>query len=300
MSFKYLIIAIIGIVFFVLGTVLLGSFYSRTQGPESERIKIAATIYPLYDIAQNVAGDALDVKLIVPPGASPHFYEFSPIRLAQLQGTRIIFAIGHGLDDWAQEVQAAIPGVEVYIVDQGIALRESEEESGTVDPHYWLHFGNARKITNSIRDVLRRVDPQNSGVYDLNAGTYSEMLAMKEEELVEKVIALPQKNIVTFHDAFYYFANNFNLDIVGTFQPAAGEEPTPKYLAELQKKVRERDVKLVFGEPQFSSAALENFARDNFLTIAILDPIGGVEGRKSYVEMMEYNIAIIIEKLGKL
>jgi len=298
MNSKHLITAILGIVFFVLGVVLLGVFSTKISGPDSEQIKVAATIFPLYDIARNVAGDAAEVELILPPGASPHFYEFSPSRLAKLQGTKIIFAVGHGLDDWAQRIEDAIPGVEVYIVDSGITLRQGEE-GGSKDPHYWLNFGNARRIANNIQDVLARIDPEQKGIYELNAGAYNEMLTAKEEGLVDKMIQLQHRKMLMLHDAWYYFANNFNLDIVGTFEPAAGEGPTPKYLAELTKKVRQSNATVIFGEPQIATTALKNFANDNFLSLAILDPIGGVKDRESYVEMMEYNVDVIIGQLGK-
>lgn len=134
------VLLIIGIVYFRAG--------EAPSRPEGEKQAVAATIYPLYDLARNVAGEEAEVKLILPPGASPHLFEFSPKQLREMQNVKAVFAIGHGLDDWAAQITNVAKEVRVVPVDQGIELRKFE--NGATDPHYWLHFGNARQITYTI------------------------------------------------------------------------------------------------------------------------------------------------------
>ncbi len=95
--------------------------------------------------------------------------------------------------------------------------------------------------------------------------------------------------ILTFHDAWFYFGEDLGLKIAGTFEPAAGEEPTPRYLAELQRRISTEHIRIVFIEPQFSASVLESFAKDNNVGIAELDPLGGTEGRTTYLELMVFN-----------
>jgi ABC-type Zn2+ transport system substrate-binding protein/surface adhesin len=97
------------------------------------------------------------------------------------------------------------------------------------------------------------------------------------------------KSILTLHDAWFYFAENFGLKIAGTFEPAAGQEPTPRYIAELQRTIKREHIGIMFIEPQLSSRVLETFAEDNHVGIAKLDPLGGVEGRSTYLQIMEFN-----------
>lgn len=269
-----------------LGIVSFRAGKTRLQ-PGAGKLTLDATIYPLYDMARNVAGDGAAVELIVPPGSSPHMFEFSPRQLQSMQNVKAVFAIGHGLDNWVTPVANAVKGARVIVVDQGIDLRKFED--GTRDPHYWLNFGNARKITDNIAEALTQMDPAHAELYRGNAKAYKEQIAEKEREL--KAVLAPAQGIpiLTFHDAWFYFSENFGLTIAGTFEPAAGEEPTPRYLAALQRNIEAEHVHIIFIEPQLSTGILESFAKDNKVGVAQLDPLGGVEGRTTYLELMEFN-----------
>ena len=271
---------------------------AREDGRDEKQLKVAATFSPLYNIAKNVAGEYANVELLVPPGASPHFYEFSPRQLANLQGTKAIFAIGYGADDWVTKAKEAIPGSEITLVDQGIALLSSLEEHGEegeardhgpIDPHYWLSFENARIIADTIARKLGELDSEHEADYRENARVYGQELSLAEHEIKEQLSTLESRNIITLHDAFYYFAQNFDLHIVGTFEPRAGEEPTPQFLARLREEIQTNNIKVLFAEPQMNSESLRQFAKDNNLALSLLDEAGGVEGRDSYIGLMRYN-----------
>ncbi len=253
----------------------------------SQRLAVAATIYPLYDIVRNVADGAADVRLIVPPGVSPHLFEFSPRQLQTLQDVRLIFTIGYGLDDWAAQAARATKDARVFPVDQGIRLRTSSD--GAADPHYWLHFGNARQIAANVARGLSAVDPAHAATYRRNASQYQAKLAQVQHELEALLAPLAGTPILTFHDAWGYFAAGFKLKIAGSIEPSAGGEPTPRYLAELQKKIRSQNIRIIFLEPQFATSVIESFAKDNHVRIAELDPLGGVEGRTTYIDLMTFN-----------
>jgi ABC-type Zn uptake system ZnuABC Zn-binding protein ZnuA len=272
-------VVLLGIVYFRAGKVLLQA--------GTGKLTVAGTIYPLYDMARTVAGEEGVVKLIVPPGASPHLFEFSPRKLKELQNVKAVFAIGHGLDNWATQITNVVKGAQVVVMDQGIELRTFED--GTTDPHYWLHFGNAQKITDNIANALIEMDPAHAEAYRENARTYKGKLAEKEREMKGMLAPAQGMPILTFHDAWFYFAENFGLRIAGTFETAAGEEPTPRYLAELHRKIETEQIHIIFIEPQLSTGVLESFAKDNKVGIAVLDPLGGVQGRTTYLELMLFN-----------
>lgn len=278
---------------------IIGTVYFRTgeapSRPEGEKQAVAVTIYPLYDLARNVAGEEAEVKLILPPGASPHLFEFSPKQLKELQNVKAVFAIGHGLDDWAAQIANVVKDAPIITVDQGIDLRKFE--NGATDPHYWLHFGNARQITDTIAKELGEIDPAHADLYRMSAQAYKEKLAEKEDSLKPVLAQAQGKSILTFHEGWFYFAQNFGLKIAGTFEPAAGVEPTPRYLAALQREIKEKQIKIIFIEPQLSTGVLEGFAKDNHLSIAELDPLGGVEGRRTYLDLMEFNANAVRQAL---
>ena len=118
----------------VAGIIVIGIIYYKggktPSREETGKAVVAATIYPLYDMARNVAGDNAEVKLILPPGASPHLFEFFPRQLKELQNVKAVFAIGHGLDDWATQVINVSRNARVIIVDYGIDLRKFSGTGG--------------------------------------------------------------------------------------------------------------------------------------------------------------------------
>ncbi|HUJ79607.1 MAG TPA: metal ABC transporter substrate-binding protein [Nitrospiria bacterium] len=252
---------------------------------------VAGTIYPLYDMIRVVGGAHVAAKVILPPGASPHLFEFSPRQLEGLRHVKAIFAIGHGLDDWATQVATVAPGVRIIIVDRGIPLRTFED--GTTDPHYWLHLGNARRIAETIATGLSDIDPANAAAYRAAAEAYQRQLSDEERRLMAVLAPARGMPILTFHDAWYYFADEFGLTIAGTFEPAAGQEPTPRYLASLQRTIARERIRILFIEPQMSSGVVRSFAEDNHLGIAVLDPLEGGEGRSTYLDLMAYNANVI-------
>lgn len=298
----------------------------RLSSSQELENKVGATIFPIYDIAKQIAGDEFEVVLLLPSGASPHTFDPQPSLLKNLQGSKAIFAIGHGLDDWTNTLAQSLD-VPVVPVDKNVELRstpdeheeheevdnheheeheevdshehEESHEHGPLDPHYWLSIHNAEQITLNISEKLSALDKQNSDLYSERAQNYINELKALDTELQNRVATVSGTNIISLHDAWYYFADEFGLNLVGTFEPSAGKEPTPKYLADLQEEVQEHAVSVLFMEPQLSSNSIKAFASDYGLSIAIIDPLGGVEGRQSYIELMRYNVEQVVTALNQ-
>jgi len=99
------------------------------------------------------------------------------------------------------------------------------------------------------------------------------------------------------HDAWAYFNEAFETNLVGSFEPAGAETPSPKYLAELQETVDEKNAVAIFSEPQLSLNSIQQFIADNDLRTGVMDPLGGVDGRMTYQELLEYNISELVKTL---
>lgn len=310
--------SIIGLIIVVVALGTFGVWYSyhrQTQEREapasSTTVHVAATIYPLYDIVRTVGGPQVRTELVLPVGASPHTFSFSPRDVAKLQDVSLIFAIGNGLDDWISNATAANPDIQTVIVDQGITLEpfteplhdegeteeEDEHDEGPYDPHYYLSLKNAGRIAHTVADVLGDRDPAHRDLYAQRAQQYEQEALALQKDLTQKMAPFAGSAIVTLHDAWAYFADEFGLRLVASFEPHAGEEPTPRYLARIGDIVRKENVRVIFAEPQLSSAALQSFAQDNGLTIAMLDPEGGVDGHDTFFAQMRYNVDAIASAL---
>ena len=310
-----------GILVLTVVTGMIITHQTRESVRPTQSKKVAATIFPLYDITKNIAGGEFEVVLMLPSGASPHTFDPQPSLLKELSGVQTVFAIGQGLDDWSHNLAESV-GADVVRVDTGISLRatvddheehehddQHEEDGhghdeeheghnhGPIDPHYWLSVHNAQQITTNIADVLSELDPENATRYQANANAYLEQLEILEEELEGQTASISNPNIISLHDAWYYFADEFGLNIVGTFEPSAGKNPTPQYLETLEEEVEEHDVSILFLEPQLSTDSIKAFATDHNLGFATIDPLGGVEGRSSYIELMRYNVQAVVDTL---
>jgi len=272
---------------------------SKTPSTAPAKPKVAGTIFPLFDIARNIVGDKMDAVQILPPGASPHTFELTPQQVRQLQGGKVIFKIGHGLDDWTNTIADVLPDAKMVVVDKGIKLIYSggEEEHGGANPHYWLSLSNGMIIAKNIEEEAAKLDPQNEVYYKTNLDAYLAKLEAAEKEIAGKLGNLPNKNLITFHDAWVYFAEEFGLKIVGNFEPSPGKQPTPRDMAELEQKVRQYHIKAVFSEPELSSAAIEPFVKDMGVKLYVLYPLEGLGGQESYIAVLEYNADIIAKAL---
>ncbi|MFH1089008.1 MAG: metal ABC transporter substrate-binding protein [Candidatus Uhrbacteria bacterium] len=273
--------------------VVLIKIYPQLTSQQTSELSVAATIFPIYDIAKNVAGDAVKVTLILPPGADAHSFEPSPSLIKEISGAKVVYAIGGPLDAWSS-VLATNVGAETITVSSGIKFRSAnDEEDGSFDPHYWLSVKNAKTITANISADLISRWPEKKEQIIINTNDYLKQLETLDQEIRTTLQNLPQKNLVTFHDAWYYFAEAYDLTIAGTFEPTAGREPTPQYLANLISVLDTANVKTMYYEPQMSINNLETFARDYNISLAVLDDIGGKAPYDSYINLMKTNVSTL-------
>lgn len=279
------LMSIFGIaVFIVIGVVLIKNV--TTTETEVKQYQVAATIFPIYDIAKNIAGESINVSLVLPAGASPHTFDPSPSTLRDLVNAEILYAVGHEVDDWSTIISDSIK-LDVKLVDQDIEFLYTEP-LGNIDPHYWLNINNAITIANTIAADLSLRFPEHKDVFESNLENYTTELTLTNEK-VKTILADSNYRIVTLHDSFGYFADAYGIEIIGTFEPTAGREPTPQYLVELIGAIKESNTKILFADPQTSTSILEGFIADNNLSIAILDPIGGEDKQNSYINLIIYN-----------
>ena len=261
------------------------------------KIKIATTIFPVYDIARNVVGDKIQVIQVVPPGASPHTFEVSPKTATELQGVKAIFKIGNGLDDWIDGVaQSGAPDAPIFILSQGIDLRRFSD--GSVDPHYWLALNNAQTIAKNIFQDILEIDPANKDYYQNNLDAYLIKLDVADKKISATLADVSQKNIAVFHDAWYYFAQRYGLNVVTAFEPFPGKEPTPQYLSQFINDIKKYNLKVVFIEPQFSAQSLEQIAKDQGVNLVLINPAdGGSSGNDDLITLLENDAQIMASVL---
>jgi zinc transport system substrate-binding protein len=294
----------------VMGLGLCGWPHPSMAAP---RLKVAATIFPLYDLVRQVGGSDVEAVLLLPPGASPHTVAFTPSMIRSLTGSAAIFAIGHGLDDWAVRLAGDAGVPRTVLTDPHIALRsghqgshehgskhvqrERAEAPRAVDPHYWLAVPNAIQMVQTIVSVLGELEPAGKSRYEQRAAAYRQELQVADRAIRQLLGNVKRHDIALFHSAFDYFAAAYGVHIVATFEPIPGQEPSPRHVQEFLRRLREYNLRVLFIEPQLSAAPLRSLARDVGVTLQELDPLGGIEGRESYLALMRFNAAQIASAL---
>ncbi|MBT3816961.1 MAG: zinc ABC transporter substrate-binding protein [Candidatus Magasanikbacteria bacterium] len=274
-----------------------------TTKTNSEILHVATTIPPLSMILEEVASKEIVIHQILPTGASPHTFEVTPQILKQLDQTDIVFTIGHGVDNWIYNVIEITDGLKQVTVDKHITFRSSHDhdddnhDHGNIDPHYWLSPDNAVQIAYQMADALKIQDPNNADIYINNAKLFEEKIGEKNIQWQAELEQIANKDIIVFHDAWGYFSDYFNIQIVSSFEPFPGKSPTPKYLTILQETIEKHHIKALFLEPQLSTDAMQTFATDMNVKLGNLDPLGGIEERKTYIDLIDYNVKTIIDTL---
>jgi ABC-type Zn uptake system ZnuABC Zn-binding protein ZnuA len=268
----------------------------------SDGIRVVATTTVFADIIRNVAGDRVNVDSIVPPGVGPEDFEPKPDDARLLSGADLVVSNGVGLDDFLADLLESGSGSSTkdLVLGEGIPALT---DGGEVNPHFWLDPTLVRDhYVPRIAAALGEVDPANAAAYEANAAAYAAELETLDEELRSKVDTLPAANrrLVTFHDAFPYFAQHFGFELVGVILENVGQEPTAAELAALVEQVRAAQVKAVFSEAQFSPELSATLAREagieSVVATLYTDSLGDAPA-DSYLGLMRWNVDQIVDAL---
>ena len=296
-------------------------FYDRkVEKPANvvnERISVVASIFPIYDILKVVGGERIDASLLLPPGASLHSFELSPQKAKTLSDANLLVYLGKGADTFATNILAndkqdrpmldlsAYVNLRSFAQNEDVKINEENEldiedehEDKDIDPHFWLDPVNAALIAQAIASELSELDPDNEDFYQDNALRFNEELKESLIDWETQIESLRSRKIIVFHDAWFYFASRFKLNIIGALEPFPGKTPSPKYLEDISVLIRSNDINTLFIEPQLAPESARTLAQDLVDNIAILDPIGGVPGRNSYLELIDYNINTIVNSIN--
>jgi zinc transport system substrate-binding protein len=293
----------------------------KLPSDETGKLSAVATTFPIYDILRTVGGDQVDSSLLLAPGASPHSFELSPQKAKSLSDANLFIYNGLGLDSWASSMSLAntSKGAEVrreldlsshvnllrFSDKEAVEVSEDDSQSHQeahgreedIDPHYWLDPINASLMAEAIAQELGELDPVNKDYYLNNASLFGRDLATKLTTWQSQINQLPSNKIIVFHDAWFYFANRFGIEIVGALEPFPGKSPSPKYLDQVSNLIKDNNISVLFIEPQLAPDLARALAQNLVSDIAILDPLGGVEGRESYIELIDYSINTLVSSL---
>ncbi len=290
---------------------------SAAPSAGDEKIRVVATTTVFADLAKQVGGDRVVVDSLVPAGAEPHTFAPSPSDLRKISEADVILMNGLGLDDWLKPMAAEAKRKDAALVELGVDLPDvtylasGEEGSGaapaaaapgeTVNPHLWLDVAYAQKYVDRIADALAAARPADADAIRASAGAYRSKLADLDASIRARIGALPQdhRKIVSFHDAFPYFAVAYGLEIVGVVVPVPGQEPSASEVAALVDAIRAADVSAIFAEAQFTPKVADQIATETGAKVVatLYNDSLGAPPADTFTGMMEWDTDQVVEAL---
>lgn len=283
------------------GALLLAGCAQAGPTASPGTLQVLATTTVFADIVGQVGGSRITVSSIVPPGVGPEDYEPRTGDSRKLADTQLIVSNGVGLDDFLDGLLTSTAAqADRLVLGEGIPTIETE---GEPNPHFWLD--PSLVIAHYLPKIvakLSELDPAGKTSFEQNAAAYGSQLEDLDVTLKAKVAAIPEakRKLVTFHDAFPYFARHFGFEMVGVIVENVGQDPSAGELAELVGKVRAAGVKAVFSEAQFSPKLAETLAGEagveRVVTTLYNDALGDPPA-DSYIGMMRWNVDQVVDAL---
>ena len=271
------------------------------SGSTTGGLKVVTTTTVFADIVRNVAGDRVSVTSIIPPGVGPEDYEPKPDDARKLSDANLIVSNGVGLDDFLNRLlESAGSHAQRLVLGDGIPTIDVD---GEPNPHFWLDPSLVKQhYLPKIATSLKELDPAGASTYDANVASYARQLDDLDAELKAKVDQIPQENrkLVTFHDAFPYFARHFGFELIGVILANPGQEPSASELAALVEKVKAAHVKAVFSEAQFNPKLAQTLAQEagiSQVVTTLYNDALGPSPADSYLGMMRWNMDEIVKAL---
>jgi len=249
-------------------------------------------------MAMNVLKDVPGIHLanLAPPNVGClHDYVLSPDDMRKIEKADIMIANGAGMESFLIKVAGKYPRLRIGELSRGIPLIQG---SGGPNPHVWVSIGHAIDEVRNLSRFMARVDPGNGSAYERNGDEYIARLEVLRREMHAALDAYRGTPIITFHEAFPYFAREFGLKIVGVVEREPGSAPSARELADTIGLIRKLRVKALFSEPQYPAAAAEAIARQTGARLYLLDPaVTGPVRPDAYLATMRRNLEILKEAL---
>ena len=249
-----------------------------------EPLDVWVSILPQKYFAEKVAGGLARVSVMVPPGSNPATYEPKPAQMRRMARSKIFFSIGVPFEKmWLKRVAAVNPEMQVAQTDSGIDKREmstgdyrgkrnlpGKTQSG--DPHIWLSPPLVKTQARAMADALIRIDPAHKRTYEINLKKFETEIDRLDLELKKIFEQNPHgAEFLVFHPSWGYFADTYGLKQISV--ETEGKAPSAAEMAGLIRYCRDRGIRVVFVQPQFSARRAKTIAREIGGQVVFIDPL---------------------------
>lgn len=281
-----------------------GAPFDSTQG-KSESVVLASATF-LADIAQNVAGDRVQVESLLPVGADPHSYQPTPQDVTKIAQSKLLFINGAEYEHFLESLLENAGGErEVIEASAGLSPRtDGESEYGATDPHLWLDPNNVITYVENIREGLTHYDPDGAAAYQSNAEAYVTQLTQLDDWINEQVSQIPPERrlLVTNHEALGYFAERYGFSVIGAVIPSMSSDASPsaEQMAKLIDQINASGTPAMFLDEVENPALAQQIAAETGVKVIEdlhLESLTDGPPAGTYIDMIKHNVSRIVNAL---
>ncbi|AKB85554.1 metal ABC transporter solute-binding protein, Zn/Mn family [Methanococcoides methylutens] len=273
---------------------------------EEEKLVVAVSILPQQEFVEKIAGNNINVVVLIPPGASPATHEPTAGQLREVADAKAYFTVGSGLpfeNVWLDKIKTVNYDMRIFDCSEGITIMEMHEEEeehhdmeigeedmeekdthehGGLDPHIWTSPLNAKIMVENTYLGLIEIDPANKETYLQNKEAYLKELD-EADQRIRATLGEEDGSFMTYHPSWNYFATEYGLDMITIEEE--GKEPSPKDMQRLIDEAKEKNISVIFVQAQFSTQSAKAIADAIDGQVVTVDPLA-----KDYINNLD-NIA---------
>lgn len=292
----------------IISALLVCIFASGCQKNLAKQTRYVASCYPVYIIALNLI-DGIEGTEVIHMSENHqgclHDFQIQSEDLKNIEKSSAFIINGAGMENFLKKVTDEIPKIKIIDSSKDIKLLENNchhhhhSHEHEYNPHIWMSIDNYIKQTENIAEGLIESDPGNEEKYKQNCEEYISKLKNLKNDITLKLKDVRGKSIITFHEAFPYFANEFGLNIPDVINHDPESEPSAKQISRTINIMKENNINSLFIEPQYKSTAAETISKETGAKIYTLDPaVTGENSKDAYIEIMTKNAETLKEALN--
>lgn len=285
-----------------------------TPAKESSRLKLLASFYPIAIMALNITdgveGVAVESMAQQQTGCL-HDFQMTTGDMKKAETADAFLINGAGMEGFLDKISDQLPELPVIDSSTGIPLIASGEDhhhdggeghdhdQEDYNPHLWVSITNCMEQVRNLSEGIIALDPEHEAEYRENTETYLEKLSALRDKMHSALDHVKNKDIITFHEAFPYFAEEFGLHIAAVINREPDSQPSAKELADTIRLVRETGVKALFVEPLYPETSADIIAAETGAQVYVLDPaVSGEWDKNAYLTAMESNLQVLEQALN--
>ena len=285
-----------------------------TPAKESSRLKLLASFYPIAIMALNITdgveGVAVESMAQQQTGCL-HDFQMTTADMKKAETADAFLINGAGMEGFLDKISDQLPELPVIDSSTGIPLIASGEDhhhdggeghdhdQEAYNPHLWVSITNCMEQVRNLSEGIIALDPEHEAEYRENTETYLEKLSALRDKMDSALDHVKNKDIITFHEAFPYFAEEFGLHIAAVINREPDSQPSAKELADTIRLVRETGVKALFVEPLYPETSADIIAAETGAQVYVLDPaVSGEWDKNAYLTAMESNLQVLAQALN--